>query len=171
MYKPLLAFLFLVGGCATPPKQQVIVSPPEKANFVYHIQPDALVDDPTFTLCDVNTAYPYYGTDTHVKRDKREILEYFNHGYRKPETARDNGYVCIRFIVNCMGVAGRFRLEEFDKNYQPTSINSEIKVQLLDLTRNVKDWQPIIFENQRTYDSYCYFLFKIENGNLTDVLP
>jgi hypothetical protein len=166
MYKILLASL-LLSACAV---QQPSVAPPEKSNLVYHIQPDQSLDDPLFTVCDLNTAFAYYGYDTHTKRDKRELINYFTQGYHTPDGISDTGYVTIRFMVNCMGVPGRFRVLTFDNDYQEIVFSNEVTSQLLALTKNVKDWQPIMYNNT-TRDSYCYFLFKINNGKLIDILP
>ena len=166
MYKILIA-AFILAGCAI---QQAPVPTQEKSNLVYHIQPDPTLDDPLFKVCDLNTAFAYYGYDTHTKRDKRELTNYFTQGYHPPSGLSDTGYVTIRFMVNCLGVPGRFRLVTFDKNYQEAIFSKEVTDQLLTLTKSIKDWQPIMYNNS-TRDSYCYFLFKIEKGQLIDILP
>jgi hypothetical protein len=168
MFKNTVIIIVMMMGCASQPKQEPV--PPEQGWLVYHIQPDRALDDPFFTLCDVSKAYPYYGTDTHPRRDKGEITAHFVNNFIPSQEVRDSGFICIRFMVNCIGVAGRFRVIEFDKSYTPMKFDSRISSQLLKLTQNVKDWEPIRF-NGGSYDSYCYFLFKIEDGKLTDVLP
>ena len=167
MYKFILIVVILI-GCAAQPKHEPI--PPEQSPLVYHIQPDPVADDPHFALCDVSKAYPYYGTDTHARRDKREILTHFLKGFTSSPEIHDTGFISVRFMVNCMGVAGRFRVTEFDKSYAPIKFDTRITSQLLKLSKDVKDWEPIRFDSG-SYDSYCYFLFKIEDGKLTDVLP
>lgn len=167
MCKIIWASLLLI-GCAVQQKQEPV--PPEQSRLVYHIQPDPSTDDPHFTLCDIDKAYPYYGTDTHTRRDKRQLLTHFQNGFTPSPEVHDTGFISIRFMVNCMGVAGRFRVTEFDTSYGPMKFDTSISSQLLKLTKDVKDWEPIRFASG-SYDSYCYFLFKIEGGKLTDVLP
>lgn len=168
MYRMLLVMVLLT-SCAAH-QSQVPTPAPEKSPLVYHIQPDPALDDPHFTLCNVERAYPYYGVDTRPTRDKRQILDHFKKGYTPPTDVRESGFISIRFMVNCMGVAGRFRITSFDDQYAPMNFDNKISSQLLTLTKEIKDWEPLRFDSG-TYDAYCYFLFKIEGGQLIDVLP
>jgi hypothetical protein len=169
MYKALTLFLISLCGC-TSTQQPLTNIHKENSRLVYHIQPDDTLDEMHFTLCNVNTAYPYYGTELSPQRDKRELIKYFKEGYRAPTKSTESGFISIRFMVNCYGMPGRYRVLQFDKHYQPVTFDSSVTSQLLNLTKGVKDWVPKTFETV-TYDSYCYFLFKIENGKLTDILP
>ena len=41
-----------------------------------------------------------------------------------------NGYITIRFVVNCEGKAGQFRIQEMNENYQEISFTKKFTSQL-----------------------------------------
>jgi len=143
----------------------------ENARMVFHIPFDPKLDDPAFSLCEIESLHPYYSTNARNRKDKRELVGYFTASFKDVKgTETQSGFVVIRFIINCQGQTGRFRIESFDKNYHPLTFNKGITDQLLARTKNLKDWIPGQYEN-RMFDSYFYFCFKIKNGKLIDVLP
>jgi hypothetical protein len=165
MYR-LSIFLMALGACSASKPTTVT----EKAPFVYHIQPESAIDDPSFQLCNASSAYPYYGTETSSVLDKRILLEHFLSLNNQWKPHRESGYIVIRFMVNCHGQPGRYRVLSFDMNYQPKDFPRKMIDMLMDKTKELKSWNVISHEG-RQYDSYCYFTFKIENGLLTDVTP
>lgn len=168
MYRLTLLMSLLVLSCSV---KQVPVHPPENPLYVYHIQPDPLYDDPDFKLCDAENAHPYYSLNAGPKPDKRELFNHFLMGYKTPAHRNDqSGYITIRFMINCEGQTGRFRLVEFDRDYQAFFFDDVIKIQLMKLTQALKEWKPGSYNGQ-PYDTYYYFCFKIQAGNLIDITP
>jgi hypothetical protein len=132
---------------------------------------NAALDDSTFIVCNPQLVFQYYNTGSYYKQHKREIEQYFKKHYQPTtHTARETGYVTIRFIINCSGKTGRFRMYELDANYQPYKFDPEISSQLLQLTKALTGWQPAAY-NQKIYDSYQYITFKINKGAIECVLP
>lgn len=87
---------------------------------------------------------------------------------KKPDD--QSGYITIRFIVNCKGITNRFRMYETDSLYQQFCFDPLITQQLQAITKNLHDWIPGKFDN-RQYDSYYYLSFKINIGQLIDIMP
>ena len=131
---------------------------------------DASLDDPGFIICDPNNVFQYYNTGSYYKQHKREIEQYFKRNYRPAQTAEQTGYLTIRFIINCSGKTGRFRMYELDAHYQPYKFNDSICSQLMTLTKALKNWQPAEYKN-KIYDSYQYITFKLKKGAIECVLP
>jgi len=89
---------------------------------------------------------------------------YENRGYD------DSGYLNIRFIINCKGETGRFVIHENNLDLEPHAFNGDLKNQLFQLTSEIKGWQPIfLWEDDR--DSYMYVSFRIEHGEITEIIP
>ena len=81
-----------------------------------------------------------------------------------------NGYITIRFVVNCEGKAGQFRIQEMNENYQENSFPKKFTSQLLEFTKKLEGW--IIKEYQgRKIDYYQYLTIKIEPGKVSEILP
>jgi hypothetical protein len=166
MYRILVFVTIILSSCNASKPVAIL----EKSNFVYHIQPNSDVDDPSFKLCDVSSAYPYYGTETSNSIDKRKLLEHFIALNSSTETTDQSGYIVIRFMVNCAGEPGRYRLSSFDEDYTSEEFPGELTDILLQQTKKIKSWN-VVSHGGRKFDSYYYFAFKIENGKLTDVMP
>lgn len=132
---------------------------------------NAALDDSSFIVCNPNVVFQYYNTVSYYKQHKREIEQYFKRNYDQPVQATgQTGYITIRFIINCSGKTGRFRMNELDDNYQPYKFDTSINNQLMTLTKGLTNWQPAGYKN-KIYDSYQYITFKLKKGALECVLP
>jgi hypothetical protein len=131
---------------------------------------DAKLDDATFKVCDDTRVMQYYnfGNGLQYKGEKIAIDEHFLSKYKSK--GNEEGYVTIRFIVNCNGQSGRFRIEGMDVNYNEKKFSKEITDQLLALTTQLNGWEIGTYENT-AYDYYQYLTFKIENGKLIEIMP
>lgn len=97
---------------------------------------------------------------------KRTILSKFSHRSDQNQT----GYITIRFIVNCKGELGRFRIEEMDMNYNNKNFDTNLVSKLMKITKELDGWNPVIIKD-RVFDNYQYLTFKIINGQLNEILP
>jgi hypothetical protein len=132
---------------------------------------NAALDDSTFVICNPQLVFQYYNTGSYYKQHKREIEHYFKNRYQPTaQTAGETGYLTIRFIINCSGKTGRFRMVELDASYQPCTFDAGISSQLLKLTKELQGWQPAVYK-ETIYDSYQYITFKLIKGTIECVLP
>ncbi len=138
------------------------------------IEFDPKTDNSDFELCDSEKAYQYFniGQGLLFKGEKialeKEFLEKYN-----PEIAKkESGMIRIRFIVNCKGETDRFRISGADENYNEKEFDKSITSQLLQLTKELKNWHGLFNpETQQGADYYQYLIFKIENGQIVKILP
>ena len=129
-------------------------------------------DDPNFKLCfSENQVRQYFnfGRGLQYEGEKKALVEHFFKQY-KPVDTDQSGLIRVRFIVNCKGETGRFRLIEADENYQKTKFDERITQQLLTLTKSLKGWKPQADEYAER-DFYQYLVFKIKNGDLIEMMP
>ncbi len=136
---------------------------------------DELVDDKSFKICDPKNIKQYYirrssDTPAGYHGEKRHLEQTILNKYRYPESKAANGYVTIRFIVNCERQPGRFRLETMDFEYQPSSFDEELTDQLLQITRSLDGWIPPR-NKEIDFDYYQYLTFKIVDGQIAMILP
>ncbi len=101
---------------------------------------------------------------------EKKALEDFFFAQYEAVPVDQSGWIRIRFIVNCKGETGRFRLLEADENYNPMTYDARITQQLMTFTRNVKGWM-LQYDDGRAKDYYQYLIFKIKEGQLTDIMP
>ncbi len=132
---------------------------------------DPSLDDPSFKICADRSVYQYYnfGKGLQYKGEKPAIEEQFKE-LRINKAAGETGYITIRFIVNCEGKTGRFRVQEMDNNYQSRKFNKSLVARYLGITRQLNGWIPGMDTGYKV-DYYQYLTFKIENGALLEILP
>ncbi len=57
-----------------------------------------------------------------------------------------------------------------DFEYQPKTFSKKLTTELLTLTQNLNGWIVGMYENQ-AFDYYQHLIFKIEDGNITEIMP
>jgi hypothetical protein len=144
-------------------------------NDVGDIPFDKILDDENFKTCNetnINQYYVRYSADTRpgYQGEKKGLDKAILSKYSFQQSEQENGYVTIRFIVNCKGETGRFRIEEMDFAYKPRKFDSKISHQLLEIVKNLKEWIPRK-SNGESLDFYQYLTFKIEKGQIVKILP
>ena len=136
---------------------------------------DESIDNPNFTICNEKIIKQYYVRNSLdespvYKGEKRALENSILGQYNYPISKEENGYLTIRFIVNCKGETGRFRMEEMDFDYQAIRFHKEISEQLFEIVKNLNAWIPRR-RGERTYDFYQYLTFKIKEGQIVKILP
>lgn len=130
-----------------------------------------------FEVCDSTYIVDYYNRGRNDSIHRRTEYISNKNGLRKEVLAKyenknyaDSGYLNFRFIVNCKGEAGAYVIHENDLDLNPKKFNSELVSQLFDITVNLKKWKPN-FMRGKERDSYMYISYRIENGNITEIIP
>ena len=136
------------------------------------IKHDPKLDDENFVACRESMATQYFAFGEHLpyEGEKYEIEKTFFEKYKTPENSTENGLIRIRFLVNCKGEAGRFRLLAMDDNYQGKVFDKKITDQLMNLTKSLKGWR-VMASKTDPRDYYVYLIFKIRNGELMEIMP
>lgn len=147
----------------------------DDGNNVGDISFDEQIDDINFQTCNERAIKQYYvrrSSDTapRYKGEKGSLDREILNSYQFPRTEKENGYVTIRFVVNCRGETGRFRIEEMDFTYTPRKFDEKITTQLLKIVKGLKSWIPRKSYG-RDLDFYQYLTFKIEQGQISKILP
>lgn len=136
---------------------------------------DEKLDDADFKKCGVGKnrafSYQYYhGPKTFdYKGEKIAIVEKLKKENIYTEK-KINGYVTVRFLVNCEGKTGLFRLKHMDSDLKDVALDSELENKLLKFTKSLSGWMPKEIEGLKV-DYYQYLTYKIEDGKVSEVLP
>ncbi|AZA91515.1 hypothetical protein EG343_13150 [Chryseobacterium nakagawai] len=81
-----------------------------------------------------------------------------------------NGYITVRFLVNCEGKTGLFRLKHMNSELKDIALDEELENRLLKFTTLLNGWMPKEIEGLKV-DYYQYLTYKIEDGKVSEVLP
>lgn len=136
------------------------------------IRPDPALDDPKFSVCRENYIQQYYYSTTSGFRGEKPALQaFFREKFTlNPKHRSENGYITIRFVVNCRGEAGRFRVQEMGTDYLPKKFPLALTAHLLNLTKQLDGWLPAQ-HNGIVFDYYQYLTFVIASGDIAQILP
>lgn len=167
----LLILLVLLFACSD---QQI--QPSKYPRMIGDIAHDPSLDSPDFTLCKSESrAVQYYaytnstGEYPYVE-EKDSVIKTFSDNYDPTIANKESGLVRIRFLVNCEGQAGRYRLIGMDEEYNEKTFDTSITDQLLSITKNKVKWKP--FEvGAKKRDYYMYMIFKIADGEIIEIMP
>lgn len=144
------------------------------SNQVGDIEFDKEIDSEYFSICDSTKIYQYYnfGKGFQYKGEKSEILRVFKEKFKPniEKYRKESGYITIRFIVNCEGVAGYFRTQEMGLDYQPKIFEKEVLRQLLTITKSLDGWYSIKSQ-YGSYSYYQYLTFKLIDSKIVEILP
>lgn len=147
---------------------------PHKINSIEkvgYISFDKKTDNPNFYLCDEKNIFEYYQVNPSYKEGLKSIQAYFkNHITALNELIKTDGYLTVRFIINCKGETDRFRASFVNKNYNKVKINSDLQSKLISLFKKMGQWNPGYFEGTY-FDSYKHIIFKISNGKIEEIYP
>jgi hypothetical protein len=142
------------------------------ARIVGETKFDPTQDDPAFKPCNEQRVAQYYnfGNGFQYKGEKSEINKIFKENFKHTEQQGETGYVTIRFMVNCKGQSGWFRIQEMDVDYNPKIFSKTSVDALLKITKGLDGWVVGEMDNE-SFDYYQYLTFKMENGVLIEIMP
>lgn len=134
---------------------------------------DPQKDDINFKICDKNASsgFQYYNDSKgfQYKGEKLAIEEKLK-SLKIQGNEKSNGYITVRFLVNCEGKAGLFRIQAMNFDYKEVTVDKNLEAQLLDFTKSLNGW--IVKEiNNKKIDYYQYITYKIEYGKVSEILP
>ena len=169
--------LSLILACQTPRETVTHSEHPEHTGYlrwVGDIPFDEEIDDPAFQLCrgDSNVLQYFHTSDdalSNYEGEKRALTLQLKAAYN-PVDVKEGGWIRIRFIVNCTGETGRFRVISADDNYQVFTFDQRITAQLLTHVKALDGWK-VHEHREQVNDYYQYLTFKIQNGEISEILP
>lgn len=168
-YLPLLICLGAV-SCLTKTPESTVEQP---LRHVGDILENPALDTANFQPCDESLAQIYYnfGESIGYEGEKAAIIDFVYNEFQSDASIQDDGYVTVRFMVNCQGQSGRFRVYEMDRDYNLVSLSGDLVNQILDIVMGLDDWKIGRAESGEAYDYYQYLTFKIVKGQITNILP
>ena len=112
------------------------------------------------------------GRKSAYKGGVKGILKYFQPiidslAYQKKG---EDGYLTVRFLMNCKGEKDRFRTLAISRKYKPKEFSEKLSLPVIEAVKKMDGWQVAMFNGQ-PYDSYNMLTFKIKDGQIVDIIP
>ena len=146
----------------------------EKEEYLRHVGDipfDEKLDDPNFKVCNETMATVHYAFENpflYVGEKPAIEAAFRNINFKKADAG--SGYITIRFLVNCEGETGRFRVEQMDLEYRDKSFDPDFVKEIVSTCKSLDGWIPATYKDS-SYDYYKYLSFKIEDYKIIDILP
>lgn len=131
-------------------------------------------DDPDFKRClDKDYGIQYYDYNSsnglQYKGEKIEIVQALEK-LKLSSSKNINGYITVRFLVNCEGKTGLFRTQQMNENYTEENFDKDFVNKLVSFTKSLNGWIPKESQGSKL-DYYQYLTYKITNGKVSEILP
>lgn len=115
----------------------------------------------------------YYSFHVKYPISSETLVEQVNEATKS--VPQQNGYITVRFLVNCKGEIGNFELIEIDENYNKTQFNEAYVEEILHFVKTLTHW-PIPFQEIKDkpklpLEYHYYFSFKIEHEKVVEIIP
>lgn len=130
---------------------------------------DSTSDNPAFKLCNETdlvhsrTSLSYVGGRQRIEEILREAFENHNNTYEY------NGYVLVRFLVNCQGKAGRLRFESMDEGFVKQKSPDGLVALIRKSIETLNEWTIVTPANEGK-DHSKYLNLKIKNGQIDAII-
>lgn len=132
---------------------------------------DPQKDGNTFIACDTSKIIHWYTYEVGYEGNTPAIAEIFGKQFSKKLQYNDyTGYVMVRFVVNCYDQTGMFRTEVCDASFLEVPCPEVLRNDLITITKTLKGWKHAVYEG-RDYDSYMCLTFKMNRGEIVQILP
>lgn len=102
------------------------------------------------------------------KGGKPSFRKYVQTNFSK-NSFTDNGYLNFRFLINCNGEIGDVETNQLNTNLELTELDADLVDELSKLTLREDNWNSL--ETREVRDLYMYIIYKIENGQIVEILP
>ncbi len=147
----------------------------EKSGYLDHVGDTKFnieIDDPTFKVCDEGRVFQYYNFSKGLqyKGEKPAIDRSFKDKFISKTLSGESGFLTIRFVVNCKGQTGWFRVQGMNNDFKEKKFNQALVDGLLKLTKELDGW-IIGGDEKNKVDYYQYLTFKLLDGNLIEIMP
>jgi hypothetical protein len=135
------------------------------------IQYDPKLDSREFKPCN-DSIVPMYMNGNFYEGEKIALIKELTQNFDASIlTSKNDGYITLRFVVNCNKEVGMIRTEAFDFNYKPQKVEEEILLKLKTALLSLKNWIQLKDKNGNTHDYFQYVTIKITNGKIETILP
>jgi hypothetical protein len=81
-----------------------------------------------------------------------------------------NGYVTIRFLVNCKGEKGWHQVLQTDADYNEIKIDKPLTDKVLEFTKSMDIWKKAV-KNDKERDYAAFISYKFTDGKITEIIP
>ena len=142
---------------------------PTRNHDLSYIPYNAKLDNSDYIICD-STGIGSGRSRVRYISGTNKFKEVITTNYlSKPGYKSFNGYIVIRFLVNCEGKAGRYRAQSLNLDFSPLNAPSDLLDYSVELVEKWDNWTRTTGnDNKKEYSKFINL--KIKNGEIQHVL-
>jgi len=111
----------------------------------------------------------YHSTAPYIyKGGKPAFRKYIQNNFSGKEY-NDDGYLNFRFLIDCNGEIGDYEINPLNTELEIAPLNKNLVNELSKLTLRKENWNSL--KTKEIRDLYMYIIYKIENGEVVEILP
>ncbi|TMM58700.1 hypothetical protein FEE95_04525 [Maribacter algarum] len=111
----------------------------------------------------------YHSTAPYIYKGGKPAFKSFIQNNFSGKDYDDDGYLNFRFLINCKGDIGDYEINPLNTVLEVTTLNKDLVNELSKLTLRKENWNSL--KTRETRDLYMYIIYKIENGEVVEILP
>lgn len=165
-----LALSYFNPGCSSADSVgQSVDGIPESSQDVGFIPYRPSIDSPEFQLCD-STLILSGRNQIQYEGGRNELEAEIRRNFVESEDYESyDGYIVVRFLVNCEGARDRYRSQALALDFSPQKAPAKLVHHLSDIIKSLTKWE--IQSGQGRYMDYSkYINLKMDNGKIKHVL-
>ena len=139
---------------------------------VGHIASSEAIAAADLDVCFEEVLFPSHYNRTIIQyiHGKDSLTTFFYKNYDNHGITNESGYITVKFVINCEGKTGRYQVLETGIDYSEKHFHEDLITELLELTQEMDEWTPF-YRGDSRFDSFHHLTFKIQNGELDEILP
>jgi len=111
----------------------------------------------------------YHSTAPYIyKGGKPAFKKYIQDNFSGKEYT-DDGFLNFRFLIDCKGEIGDYEINPLNTELEISTLNKDLVNELSKLTLRKENWNAL--KTREIRDLYMYLIYKIENGEVVEILP
>jgi hypothetical protein len=130
---------------------------------------DPRTDDQKFQLCNPGRVFQGYQLKTKMDETSIMVAKELRAKFKTNDAWKnENGIIRVRFVVNCSGVADRFRILGMSFDLKEKQFSEDLAAHVIGIAKSIQ-W-PARRAWQQTVDYYYHFSIHIVDGELNDLV-
>ena len=161
--------------CVSCQKKELALLKGKYQNYIGYLDPESTKSDKGFELCgngirNVDLHFTHSPKIEYAYNPNKGVFKQYIQSEYKNKGYTASGYLNFRFIVNCEGKVGYIETIEMDMDLEEASMSPDLVQQLLELTTAMGNWKGLQIRDV-SVDYYMYVSYKIQHGEITEILP
>lgn len=111
----------------------------------------------------------YHSSAPYIYKGEKPEFKRFIQSNFSENNFTDNGFLNFRFLIDCNGEIGDVETNQLNTNYEISELNKDLVRKLSELTLRKENWNSL--KTREVRDLYMYIIYKIENGQVVEILP